>query len=53
MKSTPTAVASGVSAYQVAYDPVTTAEEGAFMFKNGNYYYLFYSKGKCCGYDAR
>ncbi|KAI6080582.1 glycoside hydrolase family 43 protein [Hypoxylon rubiginosum] len=52
MKSTPTAVASGVSAYQVAYDPVTTAEEGAFMFKNGNYYYLFYSKGKCCGYDA-
>ncbi|KAI1774361.1 glycoside hydrolase family 43 protein [Hypoxylon cercidicola] len=52
MKSSPTAVASGVSAYQLAYDPVTTAEEGSFMFKNGNYYYLFYSKGKCCGYDA-
>ncbi|XXG99682.1 hypothetical protein Hte_006023 [Hypoxylon texense] len=52
MKSAPTAVASGASAYQVAYDPVTTAEEGAFMFKYGSYYYLFYSKGKCCGYDA-
>ncbi|KAI4864551.1 glycoside hydrolase family 43 protein [Hypoxylon rubiginosum] len=52
MKSAPTTVASGVSAYQVAYDPVTTAEEGAFMFKYGSYYYLFYSKGKCCGYDA-
>ncbi|KAB2574555.1 putative arabinan endo-1,5-alpha-L-arabinosidase A [Lasiodiplodia theobromae] len=50
MKTTPTA-ASG-SAYQVAYDPVSTAEEGPFIFKYGSYYYLFYSKGKCCGYDS-
>lgn len=52
MKGTPTAVASGSSAYQVAYDPATTAEEGAFIFKYGSYYYLFYSKGQCCGYDS-
>ncbi|KAI1371400.1 glycoside hydrolase family 43 protein [Hypoxylon crocopeplum] len=52
MKSTPKTVTSGTSAYQLAYDPVKTDEEGAFIFKYGNYYYLFYSKGKCCGYDA-
>ncbi|KAI2601791.1 glycoside hydrolase family 43 protein [Hypoxylon sp. NC1633] len=32
--------------------PKATDEEGAFIFRNGNYYYLFYSKGQCCGYDA-
>ncbi|KAH9890242.1 glycosyl hydrolase [Xylariomycetidae sp. FL2044] len=52
MASPPTKVASGGSSYQVAYDPVTTAEEGAFMFQYGSYYYLFYSKGSCCGYDT-
>ncbi|KAI1503466.1 glycosyl hydrolase [Biscogniauxia marginata] len=52
MASTPTKVASGGSSTQISYDPVTTAEEGAFIFKNGNYYYLFYSKGQCCGYDS-
>ncbi|KAI8626027.1 glycoside hydrolase family 43 protein [Xylariaceae sp. FL1651] len=50
--STPLTLASGVSSYQVAYDSVTTAEEGAFIFKYGSYYYLFYSKGQCCGYDT-
>ncbi|KAI0532650.1 glycosyl hydrolase [Xylaria digitata] len=52
MKASPLTLASGVSSYQVAYDPVTTAVEGAFVFKYGSYYYLFYSKGQCCGYDA-
>ncbi|KAI1086809.1 glycoside hydrolase family 43 protein [Rostrohypoxylon terebratum] len=52
MKSTPSAIASGASSYQVAYDPVKTDEEGSFIFKYGNYYYLFFSKGKCCGYDT-
>ncbi|KAI2463831.1 glycoside hydrolase family 43 protein [Annulohypoxylon bovei var. microspora] len=52
MTSTPEAVASGASSYQVAYDPVKADEEGSFIFKNGNYYYLFYSKGQCCGYDT-
>ncbi|KAI0515073.1 glycoside hydrolase family 43 protein [Xylaria bambusicola] len=52
MKASPLTLASGVSSYQLAYDPATTAVEGAFVFKYGNYYYLFYSQGKCCGYDA-
>ncbi|KAK8193868.1 endo-1,5-arabinanase [Phyllosticta capitalensis] len=50
MKSTPTAASGSTS--QLAYDPTTTAEEGAFMFAYGDYYYLFYSKGQCCGYDS-
>ena len=36
---------------KIAFDPVTTAVEGASMFQHGNFYYLFYSKGSCCGYD--
>jgi arabinan endo-1,5-alpha-L-arabinosidase len=38
--------------YQVAYDAADTAMEGAYVFKYGSYYYLFYSKGQCCGYDT-
>ena len=26
--------------------------EGSFVYKNGNYYYLFFSSGSCCGYDT-
>ncbi|KAI1206350.1 glycoside hydrolase family 43 protein [Annulohypoxylon truncatum] len=52
MASTPSTLASGASTYQVAYDPIKTDEEGSFVFKNGNYYYLFFSKGQCCGYDT-
>ncbi|KAL2192336.1 glycoside hydrolase family 43 protein [Corynascus similis CBS 632.67] len=37
--------------YQVAFDPNDTAMEGPTVFKNGDYYYLFFSKGTCCGYD--
>ncbi|KAK4145076.1 glycosyl hydrolase [Dichotomopilus funicola] len=40
------------SVYQVAFDPSDTAMEGPTVFKNGDYYYLFFSKGSCCGYDA-
>ncbi|KAF2090215.1 glycoside hydrolase family 43 protein [Saccharata proteae CBS 121410] len=42
----------GSSSYQIAYDPTTTAEEGSYLFKYGDYYYLFYSKGQCCSYDT-
>ena len=28
------------------------ALEGPFMYQNGNFFYLFFSSGKCCGYDA-
>lgn len=51
MKSTPTSVASGAGSSNVIYEPVTTAVEAPYMFKHGNYYYMFFSKGKCCGFD--
>ncbi|KAL1838373.1 hypothetical protein VTJ49DRAFT_2714 [Mycothermus thermophilus] len=38
-------------AYQVAFDPRDPAIEGPTVFKNGGFYYLFFSKGSCCGYD--
>lgn len=38
--------------YQVAFDPNDTAMEGPFVFPYGGYYYLFFSKGQCCGYDT-
>lgn len=28
------------------------AQEAPYMVKNGNFWYLFFSAGKCCGYDA-
>ncbi|EMD39838.1 glycoside hydrolase family 43 protein [Gelatoporia subvermispora B] len=27
-------------------------EEGAFLWKHGDFYYLFFSSGTCCGFDA-
>ncbi|KAK0625149.1 glycoside hydrolase family 43 protein [Bombardia bombarda] len=51
MSATPKSTA-GTSAFQLSYDGSDKAEEGAYMFKYGSYYYLFYSKGTCCGYDA-
>ncbi|KAL5354967.1 putative arabinan endo-1,5-alpha-L-arabinosidase A [Aspergillus floccosus] len=51
MNSAATKVAS--SSYNIAYDPSGThAVEGAYLYKYGNYYYLFYSWGICCGYDT-
>ncbi|KAK3329953.1 glycoside hydrolase family 43 protein [Apodospora peruviana] len=48
-----TTVANGSSAVytQISYDSKDKAQEAAYLFKDGNYYYLFYSKGSCCGYD--
>ncbi|KAJ4177645.1 hypothetical protein NW755_013711 [Fusarium falciforme] len=51
MKSTPTSISSGAGSSNVIYEPVTTAVEAPYMFKYGNYYYMFFSKGKCCGFD--
>jgi arabinan endo-1,5-alpha-L-arabinosidase len=51
MNSAATKVAS--SSYNVAFDPSGThAVEGAYMYKHGSYYYLFYSAGTCCGFDT-
>ncbi|RSL95741.1 Arabinan endo-1,5-alpha-L-arabinosidase A [Fusarium oligoseptatum] len=44
-------IASGVGSSNVIYEPVTTAVEAPYMFKHGNYYYMFFSKGNCCGFD--
>lgn len=35
----------------VAHEPRTTAIEAPFIFQHGGFYYLFFSAGKCCGYD--
>jgi arabinan endo-1,5-alpha-L-arabinosidase len=49
MKSNPTITAG--SATQLASTSDGEVIEGSFMYKHGNYYYRFYSKGSCCGYD--
>lgn len=51
MNSPPTSVSG--SSYQVAYDPENGSPvEAAYLYKNGGFYYLFFSWGTCCGYDA-
>ncbi|KAE8144569.1 putative arabinan endo-1,5-alpha-L-arabinosidase A [Aspergillus avenaceus] len=47
------ATRSTTASSNIAFDPAGThAVEGPYLFKYGNYYYLFYSAGACCGYDA-
>jgi arabinan endo-1,5-alpha-L-arabinosidase len=51
MASPPTK--SSGSLRPLAFEPAGEhPEEAPYMVKYGNYYYLFYSVGKCCGYDA-
>lgn len=51
MNSAATKVAS--ASYNIAFDPAGThAVEGPYLYKYGDYYYLFYSAGICCGYDS-
>ncbi|KAF1828313.1 endo-alpha-1,5-arabinanase precursor [Decorospora gaudefroyi] len=39
-------------AANIAFKPSGThAQEGPFIAKNGNYHYLFFSAGQCCGFD--
>ncbi|KAE9016724.1 putative arabinan endo-1,5-alpha-L-arabinosidase A [Phytophthora rubi] len=38
-------------AYQMAFTSNYEVVEGASMFTYNGYYYLFFSKGSCCGYD--
>ncbi|KAH8898806.1 putative extracellular endo-1,5-alpha-L-arabinase [Thozetella sp. PMI_491] len=38
---------------QVAHDPKKPQMEGAFIFENGGYYYLFLSVGDCCTYTPK
>ncbi|KAB8077287.1 putative arabinan endo-1,5-alpha-L-arabinosidase A [Aspergillus leporis] len=47
------ATSSTSTPVNVAFDPEGEhAVEGAYLYKYGSYYYLFYSWGKCCGYDT-
>ncbi len=50
MSSPPTKVQT--SSVQLAFDSAEAAMEGPTVFQHGSYYYLFFSKGICCGYDA-
>ena len=49
----PVTISSGTPAAQLSYDSVDTAQEGPYMYRHGGYYYLFVSKGSCCGYDQK
>ncbi|EIW59347.1 glycoside hydrolase family 43 protein [Trametes versicolor FP-101664 SS1] len=41
------------SATQVSFNSTNPQpEEGAFIWKHGSFYYLFFSSGLCCGFDA-
>lgn len=41
------------SAAQLALDPVTPqAEEGSYLSRHDGWYFLWYSHGICCGYNA-
>ncbi|KAE9109967.1 hypothetical protein PF010_g11344 [Phytophthora fragariae] len=50
MKSTPTKTAGEV-AYQMAFTSNYEVVDAPSMFSYNGYYYLFFSKGSCCGYD--
>lgn len=54
MKSTPTATdSSGGGSYNLVYQPSGShAVEASYMIQYGNYYYMFYSAGTCCGLDT-
>ncbi|PIA94231.1 putative arabinan endo-1,5-alpha-L-arabinosidase A [Cercospora beticola] len=53
MESPPTEKVSGSTPKQLAFEPEGEhPEEGPALVKYGDWYYLFFSWGKCCGYDA-
>lgn len=53
MESPPTEKVSGAEPKQLAFEPEGEhPEEGPALVKYGDLYYLFFSWGKCCGYDA-
>ncbi|KAI8941964.1 hypothetical protein NX059_000074 [Plenodomus lindquistii] len=53
MNNPPTKKVSSSAATNIAFKPEGEhAQEAPFITKNGNYHYLFFSAGKCCGFDA-
>lgn len=51
MNRPPTSILSSAQPYQLSFNSADTAQEGPSVFQYGDWYYLFYSKGSCCGYD--
>jgi arabinan endo-1,5-alpha-L-arabinosidase len=53
MEDPPLTMASGSTPKNVAFQPAGEhAREGPFITTSGDYHYLFWSEGKCCGFDA-
>lgn len=53
MQNPPLKIASGSARTRIAFKPEGEhAQEAAFIAKNGNYHYLFFSVGKCCKFDT-
>ena len=48
---TPTAIQSNAQPTQVLHNSADSAMEGPAILESGGYYYLFFSKGQCCGLD--
>lgn len=43
----------GADIYNVEYNATgSRPSEGPFLFEYGDYFYLFWSSGSCCGYDS-
>ncbi|GME22471.1 glycoside hydrolase family 43 protein [Neofusicoccum parvum] len=49
--SKPPTTASGTPHNLELNSTGSQASEGPYLFKSGQYYYLFWSSGQCCGYD--
>jgi len=53
LNSPPKKMVSGAARTPLAFNGTGThAVEGAYMFQQGSYFYLFFSSGQCCGFDA-
>jgi arabinan endo-1,5-alpha-L-arabinosidase len=51
MNNPPTSAKSNAQPTQIVHNSADSAMEGPAVFRYGEYYYLFFSKGQCCGLD--
>ncbi|KAF2750000.1 glycoside hydrolase family 43 protein [Sporormia fimetaria CBS 119925] len=53
MADPPKKTAQGATSVNIAYTPEGEhAQEAAFLYKHADWWYLFFSVGRCCGYDV-
>jgi arabinan endo-1,5-alpha-L-arabinosidase len=53
MGSAPLKISGNFNPTNVILDPTPPQPvEGAFLYQHGNFFYMFFSRGKCCGYDT-